>query len=94
MCPLKETKSCKTHAPSQMNDNMGYNLKTSVLRYLCCDEWAASIDSGGDEVYELALVLTVDLTVELCKPVGVSLQRSECLCMSETNKNKAHTGLN
>lgn len=54
-------------------------------RYLSCDEWAAGIYSRGDEVDELALVLTVDLTVELCKPVGVSLQGGKGLRMTETH---------
>lgn len=54
-------------------------------RYLSCDEWAAGIYSRGDEVDELALVLTVDLTVELRKPVGVSLQGRKGLRMSETH---------
>lgn len=63
---------------------------SSVWRYLRCDEWAAGVHSRGDEVDELALVLTVDLTVELREPVGVSLQGSESLRVSETHTH-AHT---
>lgn len=58
----------------------------SESRYLRCDERAASIYSRSDEVDELALILSVDLTVELCKPVRVSLQGSKCLRMSVTHK--------
>lgn len=49
--------------------------------YLSCDERAARIDGGRDEADELALVLTVHLAVEVCQPVAVGLQSSECLCM-------------
>lgn len=60
--------------------------ETSTLNdgpvYLSCDERAARIDGGCDEADELALVLTVDLAVEVCQPVAVGLQSSECLCMS------------
>lgn len=55
-------------------------------RYLCCDEWATGIYCRCDEVHELALVLGVNLAVELCKPMGVGLQSSESLCMSAINK--------
>lgn len=60
--------------------------KKSESRYLRCDERTASIYSRSDEVDELALILSVDLTVELCKPVRVSLQGSKCLRMSVTHK--------
>lgn len=53
--------------------------------YLSCDEGAARINCGCDEADELALVLTVDLAVEVCQPVAVGLQSSECLCMSVIN---------
>lgn len=54
--------------------------------YLRCDEWATGVYCRCDEVDELALVLTVDLAVELCKPMRVGLQSSKGLCMSVTNK--------
>lgn len=54
--------------------------------YLSCDEWTTGIYWRCDEVHELALVLTVDLTVELCKPMWVGLQSSKGLCMSVMNK--------
>lgn len=54
--------------------------------YLSSDEWATRIYGRCDEVDELALVLTVDLTVELCKPVRVGLQSSKGLCMTGMKK--------
>lgn len=59
--------------------------------YLSCDERAARINRGCDEADELALVLTVDLAVEVCQPVAVGLQSSECLCMS-VDKHTTTTG--
>lgn len=54
--------------------------------YLSSYEWATGIYCRCDEVDELGLVLTVDLTVELCKPMRVGLQSGKGLCMSVTNK--------
>lgn len=50
--------------------------KTNEGVYLRCDEWTAGIYCRCDEVDELALVVTVDFTVELCEPMGVGLQSS------------------
>lgn len=41
--------------------------------YLSCDEWSACINGRCEEVDELALVLTVDLAVEVRQPVAVGL---------------------
>lgn len=62
-------------------------IKTKWLNqqvYLSCDERAARVNRGCDEADELALVLTVDLAVEVCQPVAVGLQSSQCLRMSVT----------
>lgn len=59
--------------------------------YLSCDEWTTGIYCRSDEVDELALVLTVDFTVELCKPMRVGLQSCEGLCMSVKHTHTTHT---
>lgn len=63
----------------QTLDNMEfYFLKKERMNefeanYLGCDEWTTGIYCRRDEVDELALVLTVDFTVELCEPVRIGL---------------------
>ena len=61
-------------------------LTLTLTLYLSCDKWATGIYCRCNEVDELALVLTMDFTVELCEPMRVGLQSSKGLCMSVTNR--------
>lgn len=53
-----------------------------VYGYLGSDEWCGGVHGGGDKADEAALILPLDLTVELSQPVGVGLQRRQGLGMA------------